>query len=81
VHGRPLDERTGPGAEVVLRLPNGQRLLRVYDHAPDLRVGDSVRRSNDLGGARSERLLGVPPAAPPRGPAPRGDRLAGSLPP
>jgi uncharacterized protein YcfJ len=81
VHGRPLDERAGPGAEVVLRLPNGQRLLRVYDHAPDLRVGDSVRRSNDLGGARSERMLGAPPPAPPRGPAPRGDQLAGSQPP
>jgi hypothetical protein len=80
VQGRPLDERTGPGVEVVLRLPNGQRLVRTYERAPDLRVGDTVRRSSDLGGARSERLLGAPPA-PPRHPQPRGEQLAGSMPP
>jgi hypothetical protein len=80
VHGRPLDERSGPGVEVVLRLPNGQRLLRVYDREPDLRVGDTVRRSNDLGGARSERLLDAP-APPSHGPRPRTEQLAGSLPP
>ena len=76
VRGRPLDERAGPGVEVVLRLPNGQRLVRIYDRAPDLRVGDSLRRGHDLGGARSERLLGAPAAAPPRA-----EQLAGSLPP
>jgi hypothetical protein len=80
VHGRPLDERSGPGVEVVLRLPNGQRLLRVYDREPDLRVGDTVRRSNDLGGARSERLLDAP-APPSHGPRLRTEQLAGSLPP
>ena len=80
VHGRPLDERSGPEVEVVLRLPNGQRLLRIYDHEPDLRVGDTVRRRNDLGGARSERLLNAP-APPPHGPRPPADQLAGSLPP
>jgi hypothetical protein len=80
VHGRPLDERSGPGVEVVLRLPNGQRLLRVYDREPDLRVGDTVRRSTDLGGARSERLLDAP-APPSRSPRPRTEQLAGALPP
>jgi hypothetical protein len=80
VHGRPLDERSGPDVEVVLRLPNGQRLLRVYDHEPDLRVGDTVRRRTDLGGARSERLLDAP-APPSHGPRPRTEQLAGSLPP
>lgn len=79
VRGRPLDEPAGPGVEVVLRLPNGQRLVRLYDRAPDLRVGDTVRRSSDLGGARSERLLGVP--TPERGHRPRGQQLAGSPPP
>lgn len=77
VRGRSLDEPAGPGVEVVLRLPNGQRLVRVYDRAPDLRVGDSVRRGADLGGARSERLLGAPPA-PARSPRPRGEQWAGS---
>ncbi len=79
VRGRSLDESAGPGVEVVLRLPNGQRLVRVYDRAPDLRVGDSVRRDTDLGGARSERLLGAPPSPPT--PTPRTEQLVGSLPP
>jgi hypothetical protein len=77
VRGRSLDEPSGPGVEVVLRLPNGQRLVRLYDRAPDLRVGDSVRRGADLGGARSERLLDAPPA-PQRNPRPRGEQWAGS---
>ena len=77
VRGRPLDEPAGAGVEVVLRLPNGQRLLRIYERAPDLRAGDSVRRGTDLGGARSERLLGAPPASD-RGLRPRGEQLAGS---
>lgn len=77
VHGRSLDETPGPGVEVVLRLPNGQRLVRIYDRAPELRVGDLVRRDTSLGGARSERLLDAPsPSSVPR-PAPRGERLAG----
>ena len=77
VRGRSLDEPARPGVEVVLRLPNGQRLVRLYDRVPDLRVGDSVRRGADLGGARSERLLDAPPA-PRREPRPRGEQWAGS---
>jgi len=77
VHGRPLDEASAGGVEVVLRLPNGQRLLRTYDRVPDLRVGDTVRRSSDLGGARSERLLDGTPA-PRRRPSPRSDQFAES---
>ena len=77
VRGRSLDEPAGPGVEVVLRLATGQRLVRVYDRDPGLRVGDSVRRGADLGGARSERLLGAPPA-PERSPRPRGEQWAGS---
>ena len=76
VLGRPLDEAPAGGTEVVLRLPNGQRLLRIYDRAPDLRVGDVLRRGSGLGGARSERLLDSLPS-PHRRPPPKSQQLAG----
>jgi hypothetical protein len=63
VNGRPLDEATG-AVEVILRLPDGQRLQRIYSRPPALQVGDRVRRTGDMGGARRERLLGAPPASP-----------------
>lgn len=65
LHGRPPapEPRRADATpyDVVLRLPNGERVLRRYDRLPPLQVGDRLRRGTDLGGARSERLLNASP--------------------
>jgi hypothetical protein len=54
-NSRWIDQKTRTAYDVVLRLPNGTRVIRTYENTPPFRVGETIALGVNLGGARAER--------------------------